>query len=156
MTEPQVASEPISFGIKKVKEILPHRYPFLFVDKVVALDVDNRTIVAQKCVTANEQFFEGHFPHSPIMPGVLILEALAQAGGILFHYTEDPEKISVLLHVKEAKFRNAVRPGDVLTLSVETIHKSAKGGRVKGVATVGDKIAVQAEIAFAVVKRDQV
>jgi 3-hydroxyacyl-[acyl-carrier-protein] dehydratase len=156
MTDLPVATKPLSFGINKVKEILPHRYPFLFIDKVLELDIENSTIVAQKNVSVNEEFFQGHFPHSPIMPGVLILEALAQAGGILFHYSEDPNKMSVLLHVKDAKFRNAVHPGDVLILKVETLHKSVKGGRIKALAMVGDKVAVQAEISFAVVAKDAI
>jgi 3-hydroxyacyl-[acyl-carrier-protein] dehydratase len=154
MTESSVVSELLSLDIKKIKEILPHRYPFLLVDRVLELDIENTKILAQKNVSINEEFFQGHFPHSPIMPGVLILEALAQAGGILFHYKEDPSKMSVLLHVKDAKFRNAVRPGDVLMLKVEGLHQSAKGGRIKGVATVGNKVAVEAEISFAVVRKD--
>ncbi len=139
--------------VKEVIKILPHRYPFLLVDKVLDVDLENGNITAQKCVTINEAFFQGHFPGAPIMPGVLILEALAQAGGVLLHLKGNVDKIAVLLNVNNAKFRQPVRPGDVLTLHCQGILFTSKGGRVKAEARVNDKIAVEAEIGFALVDK---
>lgn len=145
-----------TLDIRDVIKILPHRYPFLLVDKIVDLDLEKGTIVGQKNVTFNEPFFQGHFPASPIMPGVLILEALAQAGGVLVHLKGDNTKIAVLLNINNAKFRSPVRPGDVLLLKAEGLHFSLKGGRVKATATVNDKVAAEAEIGFAAVDISQI
>lgn len=144
------------FEFKQILEILPHRYPFLLVDKVLEMDLDEGTILAQKNVTANEEFFQGHFPGAPIMPGVLILEALAQAGGILVHKKGATDKIAVFLNVNNAKFRNPVKPGDILFLHVKGLHFSSKGGRVEAKAMVNDKLAVQAEIGFAFLDKSQI
>src|SRR4051794_20492883 len=100
--------------IKDILNILPHRYPFLLVDKVLEIDVEKDSIIAQKNVTMNESFFQGHFPGAPIMPGVLILEALAQAGAILLHQKGYTDKIAVFLNVNNVKFRQPVKPGDIL------------------------------------------
>jgi 3-hydroxyacyl-[acyl-carrier-protein] dehydratase len=142
--------------VKEVIKILPHRYPFLLVDKIVEMDLDKGYILGQKNVTINESFFQGHFPDAPIMPGVLILEALAQAGGVMVHLKANNGKIAVLLNVNNAKFRNPVRPGDVLFLRGEGIHFSANGGKVKVTALVNNKIAVEAEIGFALVNKSQI
>jgi 3-hydroxyacyl-[acyl-carrier-protein] dehydratase len=142
--------------VKDIVKILPHRYPFLLVDKIIEIDLEKGYIVGQKNVTINEAFFQGHFPDAPIMPGVLILEALAQAGGVLVHLKAQISKIAVLLNVNQAKFRQPVRPGDVLMLKCEGLHFSAKGGRVKAEAFVQDKIAVEAEIGFALVDKSQI
>src|SRR3972149_96028 len=96
------------FGAKQIKEILPHRYPFLFVDRIIYINLEENEIIGLKNVTVNEPFFQGHFPHVPIMPGVLILEALAQTGGILVHQKGYDKKIAVLLNVAGAKFRKPV------------------------------------------------
>jgi 3-hydroxyacyl-[acyl-carrier-protein] dehydratase len=144
------------FDIKKISEILPHRYPFLLVDKILEIDLEKRTILGQKNVTMNEPFFQGHFPDAPIMPGVLILEALAQTGGILVHQMGKTDKIALFLSVYQAKFRNPVKPGDILMLYAEGIVLGSKGGRVKTEAKVGSKIAVEAEIGFALVDRKQI
>lgn len=143
------------FDVKEIVKILPHRYPFLLVDRIVEMDLEKGTILGQKNVTINEAFFQGHFPDIPIMPGVLILEALAQAGGILVHLKSPIPKIAVLLNVNNAKFRYPVRPGDVLMLKGEGLHFSSKGGRVKAEAMVQDKLAVEAEIGFALVDKSQ-
>ncbi len=148
--------KPPVMDIKKVKEILPHRYPFLFVDKILEIDIEKKTILGQKNVTNNELFFQGHFPEAPIMPGVLILEALAQTGGILVHQMGCTDKIALFLSIYEAKFRNPVKPGDILLLYAEGIILSSKGGRVRAKATVGSKTAVEAEIGFALVDRKQI
>lgn len=145
-----------TYDIKDIVKILPHRYPFLLVDKIVDLDVDKGIVVGQKNVTINEAFFQGHFPEVPLMPGVLILEALAQTGGVLVHIKAQSQKIAVLLSVNNAKFRNPVRPGDVLMLRCEGQLFSGKGGRVHAVATVQDKLAVEAEIGFALVDKSQI
>jgi len=145
-----------TFDIKDIIKILPHRYPFLLVDKIIELDLDRGYILGQKNVTFNEAFFQGHFPDAPIMPGVLILEALAQSGGVLVHLKEETTKIAVLLSVTNAKFRNPVRPGDILYLKGEGIHFSSKGGKILSTALVNDKIAVQAEIGFALVDKSQI
>jgi 3-hydroxyacyl-[acyl-carrier-protein] dehydratase len=126
------------------------------VDKVISLDLEAGTIIAQKNVTFNEPFFQGHFPDAPIMPGMLILEALAQSGGILVHQKGYTDKIAVFLNVNQAKFRNPVRPGDILYLFAEGILFSVKGGKMKTKAIVNGKTAVEAEIAFALVDKSQV
>jgi 3-hydroxyacyl-[acyl-carrier-protein] dehydratase len=145
MTEPLL-------DVNQVRDILPHRYPFLLVDKVLQADAEKGVILAQKNVTVNEAFFQGHFPQAPIMPGVLILEALAQTGGILVRLQgKDHGRIALLLGVNDAKFRSPVVPGDVLLLYCEAIHITTKAGKVKAKASVGDRVAVEAEITFALV-----
>ena len=146
---------PTLLDVKKISAILPHRYPFLLVDKIIYMNVEESVIIGQKNVTVNEQFFQGHFPGVPIMPGVLILEALAQTGGILVHQKGHNVKIAVLLNINNAKFRKPVVPGDVLTLHAEGLHLSSKGGRIQAKATVGDQLAVEAEIGFALVDKEQ-
>lgn len=147
---------PKTMETKDLLKVLPHRYPVLLVDRILDYDIEKGTIIGQKNATMNEAFFQGHFPDAPIMPGVLILEALAQVGGVLVHLKGNDNKIAVLLNVNHAKFRNPVRPGDILILKCEGLHFSSKGGRVKGLATVNDKIAVEAEIGFALVDRQQI
>lgn len=150
------SEKPTALDIKQIINILPHRYPFLLVDKVLELDLEKGTVLAQKNVTINESFFQGHFPDAPIMPGVLILEALAQAGGILVHLKGDATKIAVLLSVNQAKFRHPVKPGDVLLLKGEGLQFSSKGGRIKAEAIVNHKVVVEAEIAFVFVDKHQI
>lgn len=150
-------SNPVqTLDIKQIINILPHRYPFLLVDRVLELDLEKGYVLAQKNVTINEAFFQGHFPDAPIMPGVLILEALAQAGGILVHLKGSGDKIAVLLNVNQAKFRLPVKPGDVLLLRGQGLHFSTKGGRIKAEALVNDKIAAEAEIGFVFVNKSQI
>lgn len=143
-------------SLKEILDILPHRYPFLLVDKVVSIDLEANIIVAQKNVTINEEFFQGHFPGAPIMPGVLLLEALAQAGGILVHQKGFTNKSAVILNVNQAKFRNPVKPGDILTLYAKGIYVSSKGGRIQGKAMIGDKVAVEVELGFALRDKNQI
>lgn len=142
--------------IKQIIKILPHRYPFLLVDRVLEIDLEKGYILAQKNMTFNEAFFQGHFPEAPIMPGVLILEALAQAGGILVHLKGGEGKIAVLLNVNHAKFRQPVKPGDVLHLRCQGLHFSSKGGRVKAEALVDGKVAAEGEIGFVFVDKSQI
>ncbi|MBS4167371.1 MULTISPECIES: 3-hydroxyacyl-ACP dehydratase FabZ [unclassified Neochlamydia] len=153
--EVHVADYPKSLDIKQIAEILPHRFPFLLVDRVLDINIEQGLIVGQKNLTFNEAFFQGHFPDTPIMPGVLMIEALAQLGGILIHMKGYHDKIAVLLTVNNAKFRNPAKPGDVLILKVEGIHLSSKAGRMQATATVNDKITAEAEIGFALVDKSQ-
>lgn len=155
MAAVETSRPPIIFNAKEITKILPHRYPFLLVDRIVYLNVEENVIIGQKNVTVNEQFFVGHFPGVPIMPGVLILEALAQTGGILIHQKGHTEQIALLLTINNAKFRRPAVPGDVLMLHATGMHVSAKGGRILAKATVNDQVAVEAEIGFALVDRDQ-
>jgi 3-hydroxyacyl-[acyl-carrier-protein] dehydratase len=148
--------KPTLFDIKKICEILPHRYPFLLIDKIVEMDLDKPSILGQKNVTMNEPFFQGHFPDAPIMPGVLILEALAQTGGILVHSKGFTDKLALFLSVYNAKFRNPVKPGDVLMLYAEGTVFSSKGGRVKTKAMVGSRLAAEAELGFALVNKEHI
>ncbi|MFL9582553.1 3-hydroxyacyl-ACP dehydratase FabZ [Stenotrophomonas sp. AB1(2024)] len=108
--------------ITQIQALIPHRYPFLLVDKVIAIDYEKRTIVATKNVSINEPFFQGHFPSQPIMPGVLIIEAMAQAGGVLTQLTlgrDAQSKLFYMVKVDKARFTKQVVPGDVLEMHVE-------------------------------------
>ena len=145
----------ILLNVKEIAQILPHRYPFLLVDRIVHLDLEENEIIGQKNVTVNEHFFQGHFPGVPIMPGVLILEALAQAGGVLVHKKCPSDKIAVLLNISHAKFRKPVVPGDVLMLHAKGVYISHKGGRVLAKAMVNGQLAVEAEVGFALVNKEQ-
>lgn len=149
-----VPSEAV-FNIREILEILPHRYPFLLVDRVLEIDLEQNTITGLKNVSVNEAFFQGHFPQVPIMPGVLILEAMAQVGGILIHQKGYADKIALLLTVNNAKFRRPVSPGDALVLKANLEHLGSKGGRVIGKAYVGEKLVAQAEIGFALLDRSK-
>jgi len=141
--------------VKQISEILPHRFPFLLIDKIVQIDLEENEIVGQKNVTINEPFFVGHFPNEPIMPGVLLLEALAQTGGVLVHQKGFGGKIAVLLNVEKAKFRHPVLPGDVLYLHAKGLYMSHKGGKVAAKAFVNDQLVVEAQLSFALVEKNQ-
>ena len=143
------------FSAKEIETILPHRSPFLLVDRIVHIDLEASEIIGVKNVTVNEPFFQGHFPGAPIMPGVLILEALAQTGGILVHQKGYAKKIAVLLNVANAKFRRPVVPGDVLHLHAKGLHISSNGGKMSAKAMLGDLLAVEAELSFALVDKDK-
>lgn len=148
-------SRPFVFNAKDIEKILPHRFPFLLVDRIIEMNLEENEILGLKNVSVNEPFFQGHFPGVPIMPGVLILEALAQTGGILVHQKGYNKKIAVLLNVANAKFRKPVVPGDVLLLHAKGIHVSGNGGKVKAKAMIGQALAVEAELSFALVDKDQ-
>jgi len=137
--------------IEAIKEILPHRYPFLLVDRVTELELGKR-IVAIKNVSANEPFFQGHFPQRAIMPGVLIIEAMAQVGGLMIlSQAEHRGKLAYLGTVDNAKFRHPVVPGDTLEMRVELLRVRGSMGRVRAEARVGDLVVASADIMFALV-----
>lgn len=131
-------------------KILPHRYPFLLVDKIIDIE-ENKSVTAIKNVTFNEPFFQGHFPGNPIMPGVLILEALAQAGAtMILSLEENRGKTALFVGADNVKFRRMVVPGDVLILKSEILKYKFKFGVAKCIAKVGDEIACEAKISFAI------
>lgn len=139
----------LPMDIRRIRELLPHRYPFLLVDRVVELDPEARRILAYKNVTGNEGFFQGHFPETPVMPGVLVIEAMAQAGGILTNQLRggyDREATSYLVKVDAAKFSRMVVPGDRLELEVEIRRVIRKMTFYSGVARVDGKEVACAEI----------
>ena len=146
-------SQPPIFTIEEIKKRLPHRFPFLLVDKVISLD--ETSIVGIKNVTFNESFFQGHFPDEPIMPGVLLVEALAQTGGLLILSTvEEPEKYSTyFLKIDKVKFKSKVVPGDTVILKMELADVMRRGiATMFGQAYVGNKLVLEGEMTAQVVK----
>jgi 3-hydroxyacyl-[acyl-carrier-protein] dehydratase len=138
--------------IEDIAKLLPHRFPFLMVDRVLNLE-PGKSIVAIKNVSCNEAFFQGHFPEIKIMPGVLVIEALAQAGGILMYssFPEPHKKLVVLSKIDKLKFRRSVVPGDQLRLEAEITKIRTRFATIKGRALVDGDIAVEGEISAAVV-----
>ena len=144
------------FGLKEIQETLPHRYPFLLVDRILELEVGKR-VVGLKCVTINEPFFPGHFPGHPIMPGVLILEALAQVGAFLLMRSLDAraeKKVIYFTGIEKAKFRRPVVPGDQIRFEVEILQLRRQVCRMRGEAYVAGKLVAEAEMSSVVVDRD--
>lgn len=142
--------------IRKIQKILPHRYPFLLVDKVVSIEGESR-IKGVKNVTFNELFFQGHFPGTPIMPGVLIVEALAQISGLLFaQKLEHTGKLAVLLTMDNVKIRKAVVPGDQLILIAEAAHVRSRTAKCNCLAYVGDEVVAEAKFKFMLVDDEMV
>jgi UDP-3-O-[3-hydroxymyristoyl] N-acetylglucosamine deacetylase/3-hydroxyacyl-[acyl-carrier-protein] dehydratase len=150
-----VKKEGTIFDINAIQRILPHRYPFLMVDKIIELELDKR-VVGVKSVTINEPFFQGHFPGQPIMPGVLIIEAMAQTSGILIlnSLPDFKEKLVYFMQINNAKFRKPVLPGDQLFLEIVLVSKKTKIFLMKGKAIVNDKIVAEADFMAGVVDRD--
>jgi len=140
-----------SLSIKEILDLLPHRYPFLLVDKI--LEQEENKIIGVKNVTINEPFFQGHFPGHPVMPGVLIIEAMAQVGGVLmFSKEENRGKIPLFAGIDKARFKKPVHPADQLKIEVEII-KTIKGiGKAKAEAYVDDNLVASAELMFTAVK----
>ncbi|MDE7109896.1 MAG: 3-hydroxyacyl-ACP dehydratase FabZ, partial [Muribaculaceae bacterium] len=145
-------TEPV-IDVNGIKKLLPHRYPFLLIDKII--DIDKKHCVAVKNVTVNEPFFQGHFPQEPVMPGVLQVEAMAQAAGVLvLNYLEEPEKYSTyFLKIDNVKFRQKVVPGNTLLLNVALMTEIRRGcAVVKGYAFVGEKVVCEAEFMAQIIK----
>lgn len=155
MIEMEKSKSSVVINIREILNILPHRYPFLLVDRVTHLDLEANFIIGQKNVTMNEHFFQGHFPEIPIMPGVLILEALAQTGGILVHQKGYAHKIALLLNISNAKFRKPVTPGDVLVMEARGTHLNGRAGKVSTRALVNDQLVAEAEISFVLLDKKQ-
>lgn len=151
-----VKTEGVVFDSVAISKILPHRYPFLLVDKIIHLELDKK-VIGVKNVTGNEPFFPGHFPGRPIMPGVLIIEAMAQTGGILMlNSVENPEeKLVVFMTIDKAKFRKQVVPGDQLVMEVELVSQRSRFVVIKGKAMVDNKVVAEAEMKAAIVDRNQ-
>ena len=140
--------------ISEILARIPHRYPFLLVDRAEGYR-PHESIVGIKCVTFNEPFFQGHFPENPVMPGVLIIEAMAQTGAVLMSKSLNVDvegKTIMFMSVDEARFRQPVRPGDVLRMHVEVIKHRGDIFKFKGRALVGEKLVAQAEFAAMVVE----
>ena len=135
----------------QIQEIIPHRYPFLLVDQVLEMSLESKKIIAKKNVSANEMHFIGHFPQKHVMPGVLIVEALAQAGAILLlSFDEFKGKIAYFAGIDNVRFKQQVIPGDTIILEVELLKMKGPIGIAQAKAYVNDKVVVSGEIKFAV------
>jgi 3-hydroxyacyl-[acyl-carrier-protein] dehydratase len=148
----------IAMDIIDIQKLLPHRYPFLLIDRVLELEPEKR-IVGYKNVTANEAFFNGHFPGHPVMPGVLVLEALAQACAVLAFKSQnrDPKEwVIYLMGIDGARFRKPVVPGDRLTLTAEVLRAKSTIWKQRGVATVDGVVVAEAEFLATIAKAEQV
>lgn len=135
---------------QEIQQILPHRYPFLLVDRIIEMEEGIRA-VGIKNVTINEEFFNGHFPDYPVMPGVLIVEALAQVGGVaMLAKEENKGKLALFAGIDKCRFKRQVKPGDQLRLEVEILRLKGSIGKGKGVATVDGELVCEAELMFAI------
>jgi len=144
----------MTFDIQEILDFLPHRYPFLLIDRIVEFERAKRA-VAIKNVTINEPFFQGHFPGCPIMPGVLVVEAMAQAGAVLM-LSEIPDrqtKLAVFTGIDNAKFRRQVVPGDQLRIEVDVLSFRTRAGRMAGKAYIDGKVACEATLTCMIVPR---
>jgi beta-hydroxyacyl-ACP dehydratase FabZ len=144
-----------TLDINEIKQILPHRFPFLLVDRIIECEAER--IVGLKNVTLNEPFFQGHFPDFPVMPGVLIVEAMAQTAGILvLKSIENRErKLVLLVAVENARFRKPVVPGDTLRLEMKLLKRKATVAKMSGVATVEGQLVAEAEMMCKLADRDE-
>ncbi len=150
-----MSTKPPVCGYDEIAALLPHRYPFQFIDRVLEFE-DGRRIVALKNVSINEPFFRGHFPDQPVMPGVLICEALAQAGALLAHRSEDgvqPGHVVVLTGLDRARFRRPVLPGDQLLLEVIVVKRHRPLWKMHGIARVDDQAVAEADLSTMEVER---
>jgi beta-hydroxyacyl-ACP dehydratase FabZ len=141
--------------INEIRDILPHRYPFLLVDRIVEMEPER--IVGIKNVTLNEPFFQGHFPDFPVMPGVLIVEAMAQAAGVLVLKTiaDREQKLVLLVAIENARFRRPVVPGDTLRMEMKLLKRKASVAKMAGVATVDGKVVAEVEVMCKLADKDE-
>jgi 3-hydroxyacyl-[acyl-carrier-protein] dehydratase len=146
----------MTFAIQEILNFLPHRYPFLLIDRIVEFEPAKR-LVAIKNLTINEPFFQGHFPGYPIMPGVLVVEAMAQAGGMIMmaEIPDRQKKLVVFTGIERAKFRRPVTPGDQLRIEVDVLAFRSRAGRIAGRALVDGKLACEATLTCQVVTRER-
>ena len=152
----QVKSKPLRIQISKILEILPHRYPFVMVDRVTEIE-PGKSIRGHKMVSYNEPWSQGHFPGRPIFPGVLIIECLAQIGGILAYASEPFDTTNSLMYflgIDKAKFRHTVTPGDKLDLMVEVLHHRSNVWKLRGEATVEGTLCASGELLASIVDRE--
>lgn len=142
------------YSIMDIMSFLPHRYPFLLVDRILEIE-DGKRIVGLKNVTINEPFFQGHFPGAPVMPGVLIIESMAQVAGVMI-YRDMPDKERKLIYfttIENAKFRRPVLPGDQLRIEMQLLNRRTNFGKMNGLATVEGKVVAEATVTFAISER---
>jgi beta-hydroxyacyl-ACP dehydratase FabZ len=142
------------YSIMDIMSFLPHRYPFLLVDRILEIEGEKR-IVGLKNVTINEPFFQGHFPGAPVMPGVLIIECMAQVAGVMI-YRDMPDKDRKLIYftsIENAKFRRPVLPGDQLRIEMHLLNRRSNFGKMNGQATVDGKLVAEAIVTFAITER---
>jgi beta-hydroxyacyl-ACP dehydratase FabZ len=142
------------YSIMDIMSFLPHRYPFLLVDRILEIEGGKR-IVGLKNVTINEPFFQGHFPGAPVMPGVLIIECMAQVAGVMI-YRDMPDKDRKLIYftsIENAKFRRPVLPGDQLRIEMQLLNRRTNFGKMNGQATVDGKMVAEAIVTFAITER---
>jgi len=143
------------FDIEAIKKVIPHRYPFLLIDKVF-VNYENKSAKGYKCVSGNEEFFQGHFPGNPIMPGVLIVEAMAQTSCVIL--LSQPKligKSAYFMSINNVKFRKTVVPGDILELRVGVVRDREKGGVARGEAYVNNELVTEAEFMFIVIGKEE-
>jgi 3-hydroxyacyl-[acyl-carrier-protein] dehydratase len=141
--------------INEIKDIIPHRYPFLLVDRILEVE-EGKKAIGIKNVTANEEFFNGHFPDYPVMPGVLIVEALAQVGAVaMLKKEENRGRLAFFTGIDKCRFKRQVKPGDQLRLEVEMIRFKGPIGKGKGVATVDGEVACELEMMFALGEKEE-
>lgn len=142
--------------IQELMNLLPHRYPMLLVDKIIEINEENTKCKGIKNVTINEPFFQGHYPGNPIMPGVLIVESMAQVGASLLLQTDAlKNRIPLIGNIDNVKFRRMVRPGDQLVIEIELIWVKGNVGKIAGVATVDGEMAAQMEMVFKLSDRNK-
>jgi 3-hydroxyacyl-[acyl-carrier-protein] dehydratase len=146
----------MTLTIQEIMDFLPHRYPFLLIDRVLEFEAQKRIVVI-KNVTMNEPFFQGHFPGAPIMPGVLVIEAMAQAGAVLMlsEMEDRHSKLAVFTGIEGAKFRRSITPGDQIRMEVDVVSFRTRAGKMAGKAYVDGKLACEATLTCMVVPRAQ-
>lgn len=148
--------ENIVIDIKKIKELIPHRFPMLMIDKVIDI-VDGKSAVGIKNISANEHFFQGHFPTMPVMPGVLVIEAMAQTSGVLVMHTlrqKREEKLVYFMSIDKVRFRKLILPGDTLKVFVETVHNRGHAWKFKGIAEVNKKVHAEATYTAMIIEKN--
>ncbi len=156
ISTPAESPDKTTLDIQDILRILPHRFPFLLIDRIIEITRTKR-IVAIKNVSINEAFFAGHFPALPIMPGVLVVEAMAQAGGVLLltEFPDRDEKVLLFTGIEKARFRRPVTPGDQLRIEVDVLVWRGNAGRMRGKAYIGDKLACEAIVTCRLIDRQR-